>query len=293
MHPHERLGVIGEIAEHQHAVHRHVGDETREAPCRTPLAKGPGELVHRLELGVAHHRVPVRTQVFPVDVERERDRSEDIEGAAPGGNRVRQIDWPPAPINPDQLALGDEARADGWVDIGKHRSSATMRERTRRAHARPLISDHDSTNPDAVSTDCRCLPLLLRRPLVVASIPMFQLVVNIRPAFPSTSRPLCRFPFRWVLGSGEKGWLVVRRARMPLPGQAAIPGRASLGDSPDRRGARRPASTLSQTGRLAYGLRERSCIAPSALAKAHPRWQAGGFDRRTILAWASRSSASG
>ena len=134
VHPHEGLGVIGEIAEDEHAVHRYVGDEAREAPHRTPLAKGAGELVHRLELGVAHDRVPVGMQVFPADVKRERDRPEDIEGATPGGNRVRQIDSPSVPINPDELALVDEARVDGRVDIGKHRSSATRGERARRAH---------------------------------------------------------------------------------------------------------------------------------------------------------------
>ena len=67
-------------------------------------------------------------------------------------------------------------------------------------------------------------------------------------------------------------------------GYGRVPGRATCSASRN--------VPLSRTGRFAYGSRERSQLAPSVFTKAFPRCRTAGFDRRTILAWASYSSAS-
>ena len=43
-------------------------------------------------------------------------------GPAPGGNRGIEVEALPAPVDAEELALGDEPGADGGVDIGEHRS---------------------------------------------------------------------------------------------------------------------------------------------------------------------------
>ena len=136
MHPHQGVRLLGEVPEDEHAVHRHVGHDAREAADRAPLPKRPGKLVHRLELGMADDREPVGGKLGPADVQGERDRPEEIEGPAPGGNRRVEVEAPPAPVDPEELALGDEPAGDGGVDIGEHREESRrigwLRSRIRR-----------------------------------------------------------------------------------------------------------------------------------------------------------------
>ena len=126
MHPHQGVRLLGKIPEDENAVHRHVGNDAGEAAHRTPLAERSGELVHRLELGMAHDREPVGVEIAPTDVQGERNRPEEIEGPAPGGNRSIEVEAPPAPVDAGELALGDKPAGDGGIDIGEHRQAATI-----------------------------------------------------------------------------------------------------------------------------------------------------------------------
>ena len=126
MHPHKGVRPLGQVPEDEHAVHRHVGHDAGEAADRAPLAERSGELVHRLELGMAHDREPVGVEMLAADVQGEGNRPEEIEGPAPGGNRRVEVEAPPAPVDPKELALGNEPAGDGGVDIGEHRRAATI-----------------------------------------------------------------------------------------------------------------------------------------------------------------------
>ena len=129
MHPDERVRIVLGTAEDENAVHRHVRHHLREPPRRALRAKGTGERVHRLALGMPHDRMPPRRSAFGIHArirgEGQGNRPEHVEREPVGGVRPVEVEPPAAPVDPDELSLLGEAGAYGRVDIGEHRSGGS------------------------------------------------------------------------------------------------------------------------------------------------------------------------
>ena len=118
MHAYQRVLPGAGVAHEEYAVHRHRRREVRKQRLRMLCPQLICQLLDLRQLRIADTGVPRNVEVPAARRDRHRDRPEDADRLAAA--LFVRTELAPFPVYPYQLALCNQALADGGVEVGKH-----------------------------------------------------------------------------------------------------------------------------------------------------------------------------
>jgi hypothetical protein len=118
MHPYQRVRPLVGIADHKYAVHGHRRREVRKQRLRVLCTQLISQLLDLRQLRITDAGIPGDLQPQAAQLQGQRNRAENADCLTAA--LLVRIELSSFTVDADQLALRNQALANGGIEVGKH-----------------------------------------------------------------------------------------------------------------------------------------------------------------------------